>query len=223
MKKLLIYYSFIVVSAMVLMGFIGASSFPQLLSAILFYPLAMYFGIYIVPKRARAISLPKATRPLKAAKEEKSKEGVKKDGKEGDVVQLKKEDEEKVFDIDRRAFIKLIGSAGMSLFLLSIFTKKAQGAFFGSQPGPGTVSIKNIAGEKIDPAERHPTDGYRIAEVDDSTPSYYGFVDKNGYYFLIRDDDGTYKYVTGTSGFSTAWTGRGSIPEIDWKYYDEAF
>ena len=204
---------------MVIMGFLGAESYAQLTAAIMFFPLMLYFAYLIIPRNTRAISLPQ-----KKAKT-KSKKKTTTVNKKGEVVELKKEGEEKEgkFDLDRRAFIKLIGSAGMSLFLLAMFTKKAQGAFFGSVPGPGTVAIKDTTGTKIDPAIKHPTDGYRVAELDDATPSYYGFIDKDGNWFIIRDDDGTYKYKTGTSGFTTAWSGRGSIPEIEWLYYDEAF
>ncbi len=214
-RQLYIYYNFIICTALVIMGFLGALSYAQLVSAILFYPLMLYFAYLIIPRNTKAIALPKKKEEVKK-KPEKTKDG--------EVLELKKEGEEKTkFDIDRRAFIKLIGSAGMSLFLLSIFTKKAQGAFFGSVPGPGTVAIKDTTGAKIDPAIKHPTDGYRVAELDDSTPSYYGFIDKDSNWFIIRDNDGTYKYKTGSSGFSASWSGRGSIPEIEWLYYDDAF
>lgn len=213
MKKLLIYYNFIIVSAMVLSGFLGVATIPQLISASLFFPLFIYFGLLILPKERKALVIPQKA-SSKAQLTKKSKV-------DDEVVELKKTKGN--FDLDRRAFIKLIGSAGLSLFMLSIFTKKAQAAFFGSVPGPGTVAIKDTTGTPIDPAIKHPTDGYRIAELDDSTPAYYGFMDKNGNWFILRDDNGTYKYLTGSSGFSTAWTNRATAPEIDWKYYDEAF
>lgn len=218
MKKLLIYYGFIVTSTMVLAGFLGASSTPQLISAVFFYPLAMYFTLLILPKRNRAIILPQT---LPVVKEKKVQRKISEE-KISETVKLQPIEEGKV-DKERRAFLKAIGTAGMTIFLLSIFTKKAQGAFFGSMPGPGTVALKDIAGNKIDPAVKHPTDGYRIAELDDGTPSYYGFIDKEGNWFIMRDNNGTYKYITGSTGFSSAWTGKGAEPEINWKYYDAAF
>lgn len=211
-RQLYIYYNFIICTALVIMGFLGALSYAQLVSAILFYPLMLYFAYLIIPRNTKAIALPKKKEEVKK-KPEKTKDG--------EVLELKKEGEEKKFDIDRRAFIKLIGSAGMSLFLLSIFTKKAQGAFFGSVPGPGTVAVKNIAGDKIDPAIKHPTDGYRIADLDDSSPSYYGFTDLDGNWFIIKEDtDGSYKYVRGASGYTGNWTGRGGL---SYDYYDVVF
>jgi hypothetical protein len=196
---------------MVLAGFLGADTTPQLISAVMFYPLAMYFTLLILPKRNRAIVIPKAqpSKPVKVVNEER-------------IEKLEKVDDSKL-DKERRAFLKAIGTAGMTIFMLSIFTKKAQAAFFGSMPGPGTVALKDIAGNKINPAEKHPTDGYRIAELDDGTPSYYGFINKDGAWFIMRDNNGTYKYITGSSGFSSAWSGKGDEPEINWQYYDTAF
>ena len=195
------------------MGFLGAISYAQLVSAVLFYPLMLYFAYLIIPRNTKAIALPKKKEEVKK-KPEKTKDG--------EVLELKKEGEEKTkFDIDRRAFIKLIGSAGMSIFLLSIFTKKAQGAFFGSVPGPGTVAVKNIAGDKIDPSEKHPTDGYRVADMDDSSPAYYGFTDLDGNWFIIKEDtDGSYKYVRGASSYTSNWTTRSGQ---SYDYYDVVF
>ena len=62
----------------------------------------------------------------------------------------------------------------MTVFLFSIFTKRAQAAFFGSVPGPGIVGLKDSSGVRIDPAKHHPTDGYKINRIDDdSLPSNY--------------------------------------------------
>ena len=217
MKKILIYYNFVIIAFIVITGFIFATRPIDLLTAILFYPIFVYFALLIAPKRQKAIILPKETKP---AVIEAEKEG------EGKVIKLEKVVEgEKKFDLDRRAFIKLIGSAGTAAFIFSIFgIKKAEAAFFGSVPGPGIVGVKNIAGVPIDPAEKHPTDGYRIAELDDSTPAYYGFLNKESAWFIMREESsGTYKYKTGSSGFTSAWSGRAAIPEIEWEYYDDAF
>ncbi len=132
MRRLLSYYNFVVCGVMVLVGFTGARSYPQLLSAMLFYPLAVYFSFLIIPQRKRALKYPAvpSTKPIKKKLTLATTEPE---------VLEPEEETEKEFDLDRRAFIKLIGSAGLSVFLLSIFTKKAQAAFFGSVPGPGTA------------------------------------------------------------------------------------
>lgn len=121
-------------------------------------------------------------------------------------------DDAQVRDINRRLFLKLIGSAGLATFVLSLFTKQAQGAFFGSMPVPGLVGVKDSNGTQIDPAKNHPTDGYEVNDVDDSSvPAYYGFVDKdNNWYITKEDSDGSFRYVKGTGSYVAAWTNRAS-------------
>lgn len=203
-KKLLVYYSFIVVSLIVFLGFLGAENYYQLISAILFYPLFVYFVLKILPKRNRAITLPVEAKPVTKKGRAPSK------STETKVEVLKQE--KGGLDIDRRAFLKLIGSAGASVFLFSVFTKKAEAAFFGSVPGPGTVAIKDSSGNQIDPAIKHPTDGYKISRLDDSSPAYYGFTDKDGAWFIMKEDSsGNYTYDVGASSFGTNWTDRGNL------------
>jgi hypothetical protein len=216
MKKILIYFNFIVISILVIAGFLTAQTPTQFLSAYMFFPLFVYFGIRVFPRRTKAIILPS---------EVGSKDGkaqvLAADGNLGsEEAQVLKR--EKV-DANRRMFLKLIGSAGLGVFMLSIFTKKAEAAFFGSVPGPGTVSIKNTAGVKIDPAEKHPTDGYKIAQLDDSVPAYYGFTDKNGAWFIMREEaNGSYRYTKGSSNFSTGW-GLRNTDQLTYDYYEEIF
>ena len=135
--------------------------------------------------------------------------------------------ENRKFDLDRRAFLKLIGSAGLSVFMFSIFTKRAHAAFFGSAPGPGTVALKDSGGNLIDPAIKQPTDGYRIAELDDTSDpsnSYYGFVNKDGDWFILREaSDGEYKYfkkLITNGSFSSEWVNRGGFT---YQYFDAIF
>lgn len=121
-------------------------------------------------------------------------------------------------------FLKLIGTAGVGVFMMSVFTKKAQAAFFGSAPGPGTVAIKNIAGDKIDPAEKQPTDGYKIAQLDDSTPAYYGFTNKEGAWFIMREEaTGAYRYAKGDNNFSTLGWPKRNTDELTYGYFNEIF
>jgi len=206
MKKILIYYNFVIVSVIVVAGFLTASTTTQLVVAILFFPLLAYFAIKVFPRSSRAVNLPTEAKVVVLDKETMP-----------EVAKLKKAG----VDIDRRAFLKLIGTAGISLFMFSLFTKRAEAAFFGSVPGPGTVSIKDSAGNKIDPAEKKPTDGYNITDVDDSSPAYYGFLNKSGAWFIQKEGtSGDYRYVKGSSNYSTNWTGRAGLT---YDYFDNVF
>jgi hypothetical protein len=215
MKKLLLYYNFILLSIMTLMGFMGTSTIPQLISATLFFPLAAYCLLLVLPRKKRALIVPAEIIEFEKLEEEENIDEKKK------PAELKLIKSDRKMDIDRRMFLKLIGSAGISVFFLSIFTQKAEGAFFGSVPGPGTISVKDTSGTKIDPAEKHPTDGYRISQLDDSSPAYYGFTEKAGNWFIMKEDSsGNYRYAKGASSFSTNWTNRAAL---SYDYYDVIF
>lgn len=226
MKKLAIYYNFIIVTIMTLTGFLLAQTFAEITGAILFFPLAVYFMMQVFPKNRKALIVPEILSPTmphpkgkKALSKKRPQSNA--DSPSEDSVEEGVLVEKKGLDIDRRMFLKLIGSAGLTIFFFSIFTKKAEGAFFGSVPGPGTVALKDSTGALIDPAIKTPTDGYKITQLDDSTPAYYGFVEKTGKWFIMKEEsNGDYRYTKGDSGFSTGWTNRASLT---YDYFDVIF
>ncbi len=193
MGNLVLYYCFIVVNILIISGFLSASSLTQIAISVLFLPLAYFFWSRVFPHHHKALVVQNISSP------------------KASPVKLKPEPVN--FDRDRRMFIKIIGSAGITLLFFSLFTKKAHAAFFGSIPGPGTISLKDSTGVIIDPAIKQPTDGYRVSQVDDSTPSYYGFVDRTGRWYIMREDGatGNYRYVRGSTGFITNWTNRTTL------------
>ena len=204
MKRLLYYYAFILATLLTIGGFTSVQNVWQLIPAIFSFPLMVYFGLLVAPKRSKAVLLPKMqTEKVEKAEIVKEKQG---------------------FDGNRRAFLKIIGSAGLTLFFFSIFTKRAEAAFFGSNPGPGIVGIKDSTGTLIDPAKHHPTDGYRISAVDDSSPAFYGFVNKDGDWFIMKEEaDGDYLYykkLAGDDDFGTEWPNRGGF---GYGYFDMKF
>lgn len=229
MKTIIIYYCSILIIAMTVMSFLRAESIAQIISAIIFFPLAAYFIDQVMTQKpsrsliamyhfllgkrnSRSTSLSKidSGEALSLTKSPTS-EPV----EEGEVVK-------EGFDIDRRMLLKIIGSAGTGLFMMSLFTTKSHAAFFGSTPGQGTIGVKDTTGALIDPAIKTPTDGYKISEVDDaSSPAYYGFVDKTGAWFIMKEESsGAYRYSKGSSNFSTNWTGRALL---SYGYFDSIF
>lgn len=211
MKKLIILYSFVITSFMAISGILNASSLFEVASAVmLFTPLAFYFTVLMLPKKHHSVPV---IEPIV-------------DIIPNELKKIKNTD----YDPERRKFLKLIGAAGGSLFMLAMFTKKAEAAFFGSMPGPGTIAIKNTLGTQIDPAEKKPTDGYNISQVDDTssdTYSYYGYTNKDGAWFIMREttsgvNTGQYRYVKGASDFPTGW-GLKSNPETEYVYFNETF
>lgn len=237
LKKLLIYYSFILTGIMTLFGFLSAHNYQELISATLFFPLTVYFSFLVIPQRKQALKIPHKiklkpstkitiTRPPLPSPTKSTKlvfpsihslhQSRQLSPSLGTNLNLNLTDpgeDPLAIDQDRRKFIKLIGSAGISVFMMSLFTKKAQAAFFGSVPGPGTVSLKDPeTGLQISPAIRTPTDGYKISQIDDSTPAYYGFVNKTAEWFIMREDSGgNYRYTKGSSDFQTNWNSRAAL------------
>ncbi|OGK38540.1 hypothetical protein A3I56_01725 [Candidatus Roizmanbacteria bacterium RIFCSPLOWO2_02_FULL_43_10] len=218
MRKIVLIYNTVIVTILTIVGFLDATTPPKLMSGILFFPLAAYFWRMIVPRTQHAIpqTLPAVVEPSKAVKKKSLH-------KKETPIKLTpiKETPKGAFDANRRMFLRLIGSAGVSVFLLSIFSGKAEAAFFGSTPGPGTVGIKDTSGILINPSEKQPTDGYNITEVDDAIPSYYGYVDKNGAWYIVKEDSsGAYRYAKGSSSFSANWTNRAGLA---YDYFDSVF
>ena len=238
MKKFAIYYSFIVLTLVTFAGFFNARNPLELSMAVVFFPVLVYFSLLIWPKKKTAfhpedsnygynhelsgytfipevfiddedILIPEIIK----ATTQKKKKGVKK----GTAIKAKRLG----FDYNRRNFLKLVGTGGLTMFFFSLVTRDAEAAFFGSMPGPGTVKLKDIAGNQIDPAEKQPTDGYKIVQLDDSVPAYYGFTNKDAQWYIMREDaSGNYRYKKGTTDFATNWTDRATHT---YQYFDQEF
>lgn len=214
-NKLLIVYSFIICLVFSIAGVVTAKNPNQLFSSFIFVPMIFLFGTKILffsgessPKPEKIKNNPVTT--------------VKAQEPEAKHVAISTETVPGVADNDKRLFLKLIGTTSVSLVLMSIFTKKAQASFFGSAPVTQTVSVKNIAGKKINPAEKNPTDGYAITNIDQAgTPVYYGFVNNAGaWYIMSQDDNGEYLYAKGDSDFSLSWDNRN---HLTFDYFNTVF
>lgn len=218
-SRLFLYYNCILVSTLVVGGFLGVKSNTDLIIALFFSPLALYFGVQVLPRRKQALRFTQTIIPEPLPLPITSNKHPEKRHPEG--VQALTPNALKGFDTDRRMFLKLVGSAGLGLFILSIFTKKAQAAFFGSVPGPGTVALKDTTGAQIDPAIKQPTDGYKISEVDDSSPAFYGFINKDGAWFIMKEGTaGDFRYTKGAISFTTNWTNRAALT---YDYFHNVF
>jgi hypothetical protein len=204
-RKLFTFYSFIVTSFLAISGILSASNLVELGTSIIFSPLALYFFILMLPKKAAKVVPIEVDNVIDIIPDQ--------------IKRIKNPD----YDPERRKFLKLIGAAGGSLFLLTVFgTKKAEASFFGSMPGPGTIAVKNTTGNTIDPAEKKPTDGYSITEIDDTTDDvYYGFVNKDGAWYIQKESSsGGHRYAKGSSSFSVSWAIRSGLT---YNYFNEVF
>jgi len=203
--RILLYYSFIVTTTVVVVSFLSSNTLPEIISSLVFSPLAIYFLLMVLPQPLPAIDL--SITP---------KSDIKQDYPKDTLMPSPK------LDVNRRDFLKLIGSAGVLAFIFSLFTKKAAIPFFANISEMGTVAVKNLSGSKIDPAEKSPTDGYYISEVDDATSiSYFGFINKGSQWYIMRQDiDGAFRYARGDSSFSASWANR---ENLNYDRFDNVF
>jgi hypothetical protein len=208
MRKSITYSGFALASLVVILVFLTSKTYSQLLIAILLYPPLVYLAFKIFPKKEVTIEMPL---PQQLAQK--------------DEVSTVKAEREKVdvADIDKRAFLKMIGVAGVSFFLLSLFSRRGPKIpFLGKAVGGDTTQLEDATGNKIDPAQTQPTDGYRISEVDDNVITFYGFIKKGGAWFIMREDTdtGSFRYAKGEKEFSNNW---GNREKLNYDYYSNIF
>lgn len=218
MRKILILTCFIIATFVVFGMFISATTYIQLAVAVVTYPLLVYVAFVVFPRKNFSHALPATAAalqpPLVAQKAESAKTA--------DIG---------ITDIDKRVFLKLIGGAGLSFFLLSIISRKTESLFSRGIQSPAAVSgklaLEDLGGNKINPAQGHPTDGYSIAEIDDSLTSFYGFINKYGAWYVMRKDPDTdsfryttFRYTRGDSNFSSNWTNR---EKLKYDYFSNVF
>lgn len=202
-KKILIFGSFIAASMLVAVTFVTSTTYTQLAIATLLYPPLVYFAFKCFPHKSYKTDIDK---PVVAIQP---------------VTKSKKENVETV-DIDKRAFLKLIGAAGFSFFIFSIFAKRAESLLFGKAVESGVVALEDTAGNKINPTERQPTDGYIISEVDNGEFTFYGFINKNGGWYIMKEnpDTGSFRYTKGESNFPGGWNNR---KLLNYDYFHNVF
>jgi len=196
MSKTLTYSSFAVASVLVLLAFLTAKSYSQLAIAVILFPALAYFALVIFPRKAHkttfTIQIPARSIPIPRAEE------------------IRKEKAE-VVDLDKRTFLKLAGTIGISFFLFSLLGDKLKALLFGgSSTSSGTAPTGSGNGA---------TAGYNIAEVDEGAISYYGFTNNSGGWLIMKEDSqaNSFRYAKGNSGFPDIWTNRQAL-QYDYFY-----
>ncbi|KKU03125.1 MAG: hypothetical protein UX88_C0006G0001 [Candidatus Woesebacteria bacterium GW2011_GWC2_47_16] len=196
LRRVLIYYCFIVTATVVGVSFFASRNFPQVASSLIFSPMAIYFLILVWPHRKGALPLKKSEFKLLPATEPK-------------------------VDVNRRDFLKLIGSAGILALILGLFGRRGGLPNLLGNANLESVTLKDPSGKVINPAQDSPTDGYSISQIDDSSPSYFGFINKNGAWFIMREDeDSSFRYAKGESDLPVYWSTR---TKLNYDYFNKVF
>lgn len=102
-----------------------------------------------------------------------------------------------------------------AMIVRAVLNAKNPGGVYGNinrtTAGNLKISIEEIdagAGLATEATQADSLNNYKISNIDTSTPSYYGFTDKAGNWYIMKNDSGAYTYVKGASGYTTAWTNR---------------
>jgi hypothetical protein len=87
------------------------------------------------------------------------------------------------------------------------------------------VSVENfpaiMSGASIPITSDDPTSTYKITDIDPTDGnSYFGYVDKDGQWYIMNLTATTARYVKGTSGYEAAWGGRGGL---NYDYFNNVF
>ena len=148
-------------------------------------------------------------------------------------------EEGRVEDVRFRQFLKFLGGAGLGFVLSSLLNPKQAGAtFFGSVPGPGTVSLKDSEGTKINPAREDgnladikantKVSGTNNIDETSSTLTYVGKEDADGVWVIMKVDTSSGTSITYATqknnptidNYSDAWENR---EDLTYSAYKDAF
>ncbi len=201
-NKIISYICVALVATMIVISFITASNYTQLAIASLLYPPLIYFAFKFIGRKSEN---PNPEKFVVAVEQDNGAER-----KAVDIV-----------DIDKRAFLKLVGAAGFSFFLFSLFTKKVESLLLGRSVNQGATLLDS--GPSNQNSSLKPTDSYKISEIDNyGEVSFYGFVDKYGGWYIMKEDtmSGSFRYTKGDSNFPISWKNRQTL---SYDYFHNIF
>lgn len=205
MKKNIIFYTLLIIATiLIIVIFITSKTYVQLAIASLLYPPIAYFAFKYYPRKTERIiidsSQPQALQQITDPKA----------------------DGNHILDTDKRTFLKMIGATGFSLLLFSLFTKRFEDLFYGNTVESQNSSTNAQNTGSTSSVESQPTDGYQIAEIDESENTYVGYTNKHGAWFILKQDveSGSFRYIKGGTDFPGNWSRRDTLL---YDYYDRVF
>lgn len=203
------YLTFALACLLVTATFITATSFTQLALATLLYPILAFFAYKMYTKQSKPLS----EKVIVAEEQAETVAGTKKPAER--IV---------ISDVDKRVFLKLIGSAGVFLFLFSVFNKKAENLFYKSLPETGRSFFdkKEASRSGTTTTTTQPTDEYGISEIENGENSYYGYTKLGGAWYIMKVDSATnsFRYVKGDKNFPASWKNR---EKLKYDYFGNVF
>lgn len=201
MRKVLTYLGFIIASLIIILVFVTAQTYTQLVVAIVLYIPFAYFTLRIFPRKNWKAKVASIELPTKSAPKRETKE-----------------ESVEIADIDKRAFLKLVGATGLSFFVFSLLGQGVQSLLFGRALGPGISTPESIPAGGTS-AQALPMEGYKISEIDEGSITYYGFINKDGGWLIMKEDMDTssFRYAKGDLNFPASWAKRENL-KYDYFY-----
>lgn len=203
------YLAFATACLFVTATFITATNFTQLALATLLYPILMFFAYRMYNRQPK----PAPQIVLETEENTHAEAGTKRPAER--IV---------ISDVDKRVFLKLIGSAGVFLFFFSLFNKKAENMFYKSLPESGRSFFdkKEAARAGTGGAITQPTDEYGISEIDNGENSYYGYTKLGGAWYIMKVDSASnsFRYIKGDKNFPAGWKNR---EKLKYDYFGNVF
>lgn len=198
---------FAIASILVVAVFITSKSYTQLAVATALYPLLAYYAFRVFPIAVNTGEMISTDHPIKTPLH------VTTSGNNNPSVQ----DGTVVVDIERRTLLKIIGGAGVSMFLFSILGNR-----FGNMLLSGDTG--QLATNNSQPSQpgQSTFDGYNISEIDEGVVTYYGFTNTSGGWLIMKEDvdASSFRYVKGDSDFPGNWNKR---QRLNYDYYHNLF
>ena len=104
---------------------------------------------------------------------------------------------------------------------MSIFGRKIDSLFFGRN-GQTVINADPIGNSNQFGTVSASADGYKISEVDEGSISYYGFINNQGAWLIMREeiDGGSFRYAKGSSDFPGNWASR---ENLRYDYFNALF
>lgn len=203
-RRVFLYGGFAAAGILVMIAFISSKNYLQLIGASLLYIPLVIFARKIFPGKIWDSPIIQIEFPKRQAKPVKKQE----------PTRLSSKNSGHIVDLDRRAFLKLIGATGISFFLFSLLGRRVD-TLFSSNAAP-TAPTGNVG--TLSQTAASPTAQYKIAEIADGIITYYGFTNNSGGWLIMREDsqNGSFRYAKGDSGFPENW---GKRERLKYDYF----
>lgn len=211
MNKYISYYIFLVASLFVVILFVTATTYAQLALAIILYPGLAYFALKLFARRPK-VAVNSAGKPITNVQVASIGAGA--------AVAAAETGTGDVLDIDKRAFLKLVGATGIFFFLSTLLGKRVDTMLFGGALNSGSNSQTNTPTTQNSGGGSLAASGYQISEVDEGGATvFYGFTRQDGSWLIMKEDSDTnsFRYSKGNSDFPGNWINRANL-KYDYYY-----